>query len=220
MTSASTWAGPNRGKLVDVADDQGCGAVRHRLHERLHQHDIDDWRSRRQRTGHSRAGRRRRCSKPPPLGSDLEQLGGRAWASKPVASVSALGGAARSGRTAEGLARFADEDAQKWHSTTVVVPTPGPTGHDQDTSDVKREPDRGDLALGEGKARHAPSDPTAGPDAGSIEGQGSVPFASRVSSLGHGALRAMQACQTRTAFRQPGRRPPCPAAARDRVQCG
>ena len=34
-------AGPNRGKLVDVANDQNGGLVRHRLHERLHQHDID-----------------------------------------------------------------------------------------------------------------------------------------------------------------------------------
>jgi hypothetical protein len=34
-------AGPNRGKLVDVADDQKGSPVWHSLHERLHQHDID-----------------------------------------------------------------------------------------------------------------------------------------------------------------------------------
>ena len=34
-------AGPDRGKLVDVADDQESGPVRHCLHERLHQHDVD-----------------------------------------------------------------------------------------------------------------------------------------------------------------------------------
>ena len=33
-------AGTNRGKLVDVSHDQEGGFVRHRLHERLHQHDI------------------------------------------------------------------------------------------------------------------------------------------------------------------------------------
>ena len=34
-------ARPNRGKLVDVADDQKGGPIRRRLHQRLHQHDID-----------------------------------------------------------------------------------------------------------------------------------------------------------------------------------
>jgi hypothetical protein len=34
-------AGPDRRKLVDVANDQKGGPVRHRLHEGLHQHDID-----------------------------------------------------------------------------------------------------------------------------------------------------------------------------------
>mgnify|MGYP001172914324 CR=1 FL=1 len=40
MTSASTLAGPHRRKLVDVANDQEGGHVRHGLHERLHQQDI------------------------------------------------------------------------------------------------------------------------------------------------------------------------------------
>ena len=34
-------AGPDRRKLVDVADDQESGPVRHCLHKRLHQHDVD-----------------------------------------------------------------------------------------------------------------------------------------------------------------------------------
>jgi hypothetical protein len=33
-------AGPDRRKLVDVADDQESGRIRHCLHERLHQHDV------------------------------------------------------------------------------------------------------------------------------------------------------------------------------------
>ena len=39
--SASTWPGPDRGKLINIADDQEGGPVRYRLHERLHQHDVD-----------------------------------------------------------------------------------------------------------------------------------------------------------------------------------
>jgi hypothetical protein len=34
-------AGTDRGKLVDIANDQKGGLVRHCPHERLHQHDID-----------------------------------------------------------------------------------------------------------------------------------------------------------------------------------
>ena len=34
-------AGTDRRKLVDVADDQESGPLRHCLHERLHQHDVD-----------------------------------------------------------------------------------------------------------------------------------------------------------------------------------
>ena len=34
-------AGPNRGKLVDVANDQEGGPARQCFHERLHQHNID-----------------------------------------------------------------------------------------------------------------------------------------------------------------------------------
>src|SRR6185312_5085929 len=41
MTSAQDLAGSNRGKLVDVANDQKGGLVGYCLHERLHQHDID-----------------------------------------------------------------------------------------------------------------------------------------------------------------------------------
>ena len=33
-------AGPNRGKLIDVADDQQGGLVRHRLEQRVHEQDI------------------------------------------------------------------------------------------------------------------------------------------------------------------------------------
>jgi len=40
MMSASTCPGPTEGS-VDVANNQKGGLVRHRLHECLHQHDVD-----------------------------------------------------------------------------------------------------------------------------------------------------------------------------------
>jgi hypothetical protein len=41
MMSASTCPGPDRGQLVDIADDQQRRVVRNRFHERLHQQDVD-----------------------------------------------------------------------------------------------------------------------------------------------------------------------------------
>ena len=39
--SAEHLSRPHRGELVDVPDDQQRGSVRHRLHQRMHQRDVD-----------------------------------------------------------------------------------------------------------------------------------------------------------------------------------
>ena len=146
MMSASTWPGPTEGKLVDVANDQEGGLVRHRLHERLHQHDIDH----RGFVDHQQVAIERiilAALEAAAFGIDLQQ---------PVDGLGLeagrfghpLGGAAR--RCAQqDVSALCRKDAQNGFDDGGF-PNPRAASHDQHLGH-QCEPDRGDLAFGKGK---------------------------------------------------------------------
>ena len=176
--------GSDRRKLVDVANDQQRGLVRHRLHQRLHQHDVDhgglvdDQQVAVERVVVA-------ALEAAALGVDLQQpVNGLGL--EPGCLGHALGGAA--GRRAEqephALRR---ENAQNGFDDGGLAHARS-AGDDQHLG-RQGEPDRGNLAFGKRQARSFCS--THGNAlSGSMKGQGSVPFASRSS-------RSAMACSAR-----------------------
>ena len=128
--------------------------------------------------------------KPPPLGSTSSSR----WmvlASRPVASVMRL--AARPvGAHSRSLTSLAAR-MRRIALTMVVLPTPGPPVMTS-TLDASASRTAGLLAFGEGKSDPF-LDPGQSPCLASIQGQGSVPFASRISRSAIGLLGPMQAGQ-------------------------
>jgi hypothetical protein len=109
MTSASTWPGPTEGSCSMSPTIKKGGLVRHRLHERLHQHDID----------HGGLVDNQQVTVEPTSSSRWMVL-----ASKPVASVIRF--AARPvGAHSRRLVHFAAR-IRRMALTIVVLPTPGP----------------------------------------------------------------------------------------------
>ena len=140
-------ARPDRGQLVDVADDQQRGLVRHRLHQRLHQHDIDH----RGLVDDQQVAVERVVGvalEAAALGVDLEQpVDGLGL--EPGRLGHALGGAAGRGAQQQ-LHALCREDAQDRLDDRGLADA-RPAGDDQHLGH-QRQPDRGDLALGKRQA--------------------------------------------------------------------
>ncbi len=137
----------DRGQLVDVADDQQRGIVRHRLQQRLHQHDIDH----RGLVDDQQVAVERVVAvalEAAALGVDLEQ---------PVDGLGleagrlghALGGAA-GGRAEQELHALGREDPQDRVDDGGLADA-GAAGDDEHFGD-QRQADRGLLAVGERQA--------------------------------------------------------------------
>ena len=121
--SASTWPGPDRGQLVDVADQDHGGARRHGPHAALHQRHVDHRGLVDDEQVACRAGSRARagsCRRPGSTSSSRWMV----FASRPGASVRRL--AARPvGAQSVTRTRLAPRIA-RMARTIVVLPTPGP----------------------------------------------------------------------------------------------
>ena len=98
--------------------------------------------------------------------------------------------------------------------TMVVLPTPGPPVMTS-TLDISASWIAATWLSAKGQDRYAPRTPRQRTLSGSIQGQGSVPFASRISrSAMVRALPDASPPEMHMVFRQPGRRPPCPRPVR------
>ena len=139
-------AGADRRKLVDVANDQEGGPVGHRLHERLHQHDID----------HGGFVDNQQVTVERVVVAALEAATLRVDLKQPVYGLGleagclghAFGGAAGR-RTQEKAGALRREDSQNRFDDGGLSDA-GPAGHDQYLGH-QCEPDRGDLAFGQGE---------------------------------------------------------------------
>ena len=157
--------------------------------------------------------------KPPPLGRP-PAAGGSSWPPSRAPQSCAAWQALLSARTvgsSDALARRGY--VQDGALMMVVLPTPGPPVITTDLG-RQRKTDRRDLAFGQGPDRCA-SRPTARLCPDRIQGQGSVPFASRVSRSAMVRSRPMQTGPgTHTASHRPDRRSRCRPAARDQARYG